>query len=411
MAISYLCGFDSGSLNEAFSVGGSISSVQNTKVHSAGGYALACASVNSNGFVNLESIASGTVLRSIFQSASFYLSLDGTPTTGILQPISIGSGTTAYQVELNWTNNFVRIMKNGAPLTSGSVAISSLDFTAWHRVDVDLGYNAGAGIRAYVDGVLMVSADSEAVAIPTTSMSFGAFSALLGTRTVYIDDIVIYNSTLPTVTDYNLSLLLPASDTAGGNWRRNDGTTTTGLNTAVKNRPPTGTAVTATLGTNYVQNGVAGSSVAADNLDLTTAAFTTITGLTQASQVAAVAALCNDAQQITTGSPKSGALATFSNPVTADQTFDFGIPSNTNATTAAVAQGANPVGWGTHQGAIAAAPSVTVGSGVGVRVKRTGTYTRVISVDFMGAYVMWTSLAKSLVFDEHRVRRNHLLRR
>lgn len=394
MAVSSLCGFETGSVEEAFSLTNSglaaAPSVQSTTKRS-GGYALSCEVRSSTtSYITLSSRAAAGTLRSIYQSVSFWFSYSLTTMTLDLGVWAAG----VYELRISGTNanNDFRIFKSGSSIANGSVAIPS-DLTQWHRIDIDIGYNAGAGIRAYCDRVLMVSADSEVISgFPATAAKIGCVSSsLTGTTNLFIDDVVTYDGPLPaTLTDYSLSLLLPTSDNAVGNWRRNDNITATALWDAVNNTPPTGTAVTAVIASTYVQNGTAGSSVANDNLDLNCAAYTSVTGLTTASQVLAVMPLCNDAQQVTTGSPKSGAVAVASNPAVSDQSFDFGLPNGTAGSTAAAAQGAFPTGWGTHAGAVVEAPSLTMTSGPVVRVKRTGTYTRVISVDFAGVYVMWT---------------------
>lgn len=104
----------------------------------------------------------------------------------------------------------------------------------------------------------------------------------------------------------------------------------------------------------------------------------------------AVQAICNDAQAVTTGSPKAGAVVITANPSgQTEQSFDYGLPNGTAGSTSAAAMGTFPAGWGTHVGPVTESPSVTLTSGPTVRVgKRTAT-TREVDVDFLGCYVVW----------------------
>jgi hypothetical protein len=175
----------------------------------------------------------------------------------------------------------------------------------WHRIDVDAGYSSGNGCRVYVDGSLWLTETTNCTSV--TPQSVWVVGVQDSTSTdLYYDDMVWYDSALPTsLGDYSLGLLVPTTDEAVGNWKRNDNLTATSEFSAVDNKPPTGTAVTAILAANYIQNGTAGSGVANDNVDLRVQAFSTLSGLTNPAQVMALMPISNDAQQVTTGSPKS----------------------------------------------------------------------------------------------------------
>jgi hypothetical protein len=114
------------------------------------------------------------------------------------------------------------------------------------------------------------------------------------------------------------------------------------------------------------------------------------------SYVTAVQPIVNDAQDITTGSPKTGAVGLSATPVIADQTFDFGLPNGGSGSTTAAAAATFPTGWGTHIGAVASNPAFTyISSGVRgtlghavVYVKKTNTTNREVNADFLGVYVL-----------------------
>lgn len=387
MAISLIAGFDLGPY-ESYGSGG-------TPASTTGRDGLAIVTGSTSYVI---SRSAGGSYRSVFQSFRMYVKFGATCSAKVRAGFADASSSTNGQ---GWSYSSITgliTITNSSGVTAATSLLTAPNDGAWHRVDFDAGYSSGTGVRVLVDGTEYASSSSATVVV-------GNCLAIVSASASPFDDLVGYDSALPaTLNDYNVNLLLPTSDTAIGNWKRNDGTTTTSLYTAVDNTPPTGTAVTSTLAANYVQNGTAGSSSVNDNLDLTCATYDSITGLTSASQILGVMAICSDAQQVTTGSPKSGAVALVT-PSTSDQSFDCGFPNGLLLNNSAAAQGAFPVGWGTHTGAVASAPSVTVSNGPVVRVKRTGTYTRVISVDFLGAYVMWeaAAAAKSLPFPSHRL--------
>lgn len=399
MALQYLCGFEMNSTSEAQIVGNTTLSIVAGRNSGLAGRALSASGTGA--YFGLMRRAAGGTLATIFQSIRLYVKIGALPSGGdcTLFHITDAAGSLIVQALLA-TDGSVTVKNSGnVTLVSAGAGTFSADGN-FHRIDFDRGYNAGAGCRMYLGGTLLGSADSEAVTAGA-QLYLGAFSRGVGftASDFTFDDVVAYDSALPaTLNDYSLGMLLPAGDNAVGNWKRNDNLTTTNEFQSVDNTPPTGTAVTAVLAANYIQNGTAGSGVAADRIDLGTQAFTNLTGLTAASQVKGVMAICNGAQQVTTGSPKSGSLTTYSNPANAGTlTFDYGLPNGTAGSTTAAAQGAFPAGWGTAVGAVLENPTVTVSSGAGVRVARTGTYTRVISLDFVGVYVMWEAVAAAVI--------------
>lgn len=411
MALSHLCGFDLQSTGEFYATGGTTVPTVTTTGARTG----ACLRINfgtglTQGYVSLRSRTSGGTFVSFLYSLKFYLKINALPT-------SANSGTTGPQLLNGFLagvgkSNLFGVRPDGTCWAYEQSHFSTTALTAdgnWHRIEIDA-YSTGSDL--YIDGSLQAT---QTVVVPTLcdELRCGAASGLAD-GDFLVDDLICFDATTSGQLgkDWAVNLLLPASDNAVGNWKRNDGTTTTSLWDSVNNTPPTGTAVTSTLAANYIQNGTAGSGVANDQYDVNCAAYNSVTNLTAASQVFGVQAVCNDAQQVTTGSPKSGAVVIASNPTgQTERTFDFGLPNGTGGSTTAAAQGAFPTGWGTHWGPASENPTVTVSTGPVARVHRTGTYTRVVSVDFLGVYTAWSPLAHSLVLDERRVRRNSLLRR
>lgn len=135
-----------------------------------------------------------------------------------------------------------------------------------------------------------------------------------------------------------------------------------------------------------------GSGWTSDTNDM----YFSVSGVTNSPIVLAVQAITNDAQAVTTGSPKAGAVVITANPSgQTEQSFDYGLPNGTSGSTSAAAMGTFPAGWGTHVGPVTESPSVTLSSGPTVRVgKRTST-TREVDVDFLGVYVMYEPPASS----------------
>ena len=337
-----------------------------------------------------------STLVNFCKSVRFYLRIATLPSATMrIASAGLAGGTTQIWLMLT-SGGALALGPNLSTIwaTSGSTMSADGQF---HRIDLDCGWNSGGGARASVDGSVFVTDTANTSTV--TAHTSGSLGPTLdsGSLDLYFDDVVWYDGALPaTLNDYNVGLLLPSGDNAVGNWKRNDGVTAISEWDSVNNVPPTGTAVTSVIAANYIQNGTAASGVAADRIDLGTQAYTNLSGLTDASQVKAVMAIANGAQQVTTGSPKSGSMTTYTNPANGNiTTFDYGLPSG-NGGSGATAQGAFPTGWGTEYGPVLENPTVTVSSGAGVRVARTGTYTRVISLDFVGVYVLWEALASTI---------------
>lgn len=393
MAISQIIGFELGSAGEAYLLNGSTVTVQSTTARS-GTYALRSNSTGQNAHLELDSRAAGGTFRNLYKSIRFYLRVGALPSSlntecDIVETALAGS--FACRLRLNPAGTLSLMSSSTVRATSTSALTAD---GLWHRVDFDLGWNSGGGMRVFVDGTQWASDTTDTTVSVASSAHIGITGANNASACdVYIDDVLCYDSALPaTLSDYNVSLLRPTADSARGGWITG-AAGTTNLWDALDNTPPAGTVTGSQTATSTIKNAV---SSATDNYDATCAAYTTITGLTAQTQILGVQAVCNDAQEVTTGSPKAGAVVITSNPTgQTENTFDYGLPNGTAGSTTAAAVGAFPTGWGTHWGPVTETPTVTISSGPVARVgKRTAT-TRVVDVDALGVYVAWTPAATS----------------
>lgn len=104
----------------------------------------------------------------------------------------------------------------------------------------------------------------------------------------------------------------------------------------------------------------------------------------------------NDAQGVTTGSPKQGAIGIPTNPASGtEQQFDYGIPNDTGSVTAANI-GTFPVGWGTHWNRVADASAVSLTTSPTARAGKRVAQAREVAHDFLGVYVLWAPGIKFL---------------
>lgn len=398
MAISLVSGFEMGSPSEAIGLSGS-PSVQGTTVRS-GSYALRVNPTATTSAVRWVSRAAGGSNRSSFLSCRFYLRVASLPTA--ITRINIVFGTVSLKAVLLGTDGKIHVATaNNTTIGVSSTSALSAD-GMWHRIDVDRAYNAGAGVRVSVDGVVWVSDSATAQAADTTG-GIGAWDST--TCDLYFDDVVWYDSALPaTLGDYKLDMLLPTADSAIGNWRTDTGGAggSTSLFDAVNNRPPVGDNTTNATATTQISNA---SNLGFATCDLTCATYDSV--VSAGGSVLAVQSVVNDGQEVTTGSPKPGSVLILSNPSgQAEQSFDYGLPNGTAGSTSAAAVGVFPAGWGTHVGVVTENPTVTPTSGPVVRVFNRNTTTRVVDVDFLGVYVMWEAAAAAGKPIEYRQGRN-----
>lgn len=341
---------------------GSGFSVQST-VKRTGSFALRMNPSSSACLIGFSSRPAGGTNRALFSSVRFYVRIASLPASPSFSLVGFSSGRT---LTLN-SNGTLNIQSN----------TSTLAFTAdnlWHRVEFAC---SGSNSEARVDGVQWVT---EALGqSASTSLQFGQ-SAGTPSCDLYIDDIIAddgdFNSTgFPG--ESSALLLIPTAGNNANSWT--DGAGGTGdIHGSVDNIPPVGVA--ASTASAKIKNAATGT-----NLDYTATMQTYIAGGVPArSVVNAVMALCNDGEEVTTGT-KDGGIWIASNPAqsAAGNTFDYG---NDTATPV----GTFPTGWITHFGPVTANPSVTLSTAPTVSVRKTTSTNRTVDVDFMGIYVDYT---------------------
>lgn len=395
MAVSQLCGFEMGSLNEVYSISttGGTPSVQSTTVHS-GTYALRTQATSAAqvGVIFSSRAAAGT-LRSIYQSMRFYMRFPTLPAVASFGTFMSGCGTGVNgTLSLAMTSTGQLALRSGG--VSRATSVSTLSTNTWYRIEFDAGWSSGSGMRVYVDGVQFASdATADTGVTTTTAVSLGWLSPTV-TWDVYYDDIVFENAALGSVrtADYSFAMLTPTGDSAAGGWKRPDGTTGTGLSTELVT-PLAGNASTVNGTGKRIENIVSSTT---DNYDATMQSYTAA-GVPAGAVVNSVMAVTNTAQAVTTGSPKAGAVVIVSNPSgQTENTFDYGIPNGTGGSTTAnvmatnVAGASATSGWGTNHGPVTSSPTVTLGTAPVARVGKRIASTREVDVDFLGIYADYT---------------------
>lgn len=331
----------------------------------------------------------------------------GTMGAQLSRPDSAGTGVSLYmscrlwiRIDTLWSVNSNSVyIRNGAsptqrllinstgtisvaPTTSGASATSSNALTAdaqWHSIEWDNGYNAGAGSRVYVDGVLWVNADAMAVSAGT-NLNFGFNAGSTSTFDFYIDDVVADDAALNGTLwgNWKCTWMPVVSDSSRGTWTGGAGGTTN-LFGALDNIPPVGVAAGSDTDTSQIQSA---SSTGTDAFDANVQSYSTH-GIVAGDTIRAVLALTVTGEGVSTGT-KTGDVQIVSNPVAGTRTFQYG------GDVASGAVGTYPVRWRGAISQVANSPSVTLATQPVVRVRKTDTGTREAHVALLGIYVIWS---------------------
>lgn len=368
MALTLLCGFEDLSQTIA-GTGGSFQS----SVKRSGTYAFRANPSSVPGVtVSFSHRSAGGTSALLFSSIAFALRIDSLPTSRSNLYLA---GGNADRLEIN-TDGTLRISSGGASIETSTSALSA--DSAWHIITFDVGWSAGSGRRVYVDGVEWASSSATA-ATAQNSATVGLQSAFNISADVYFDDCRCYDSSTGGAVNLgNQILLLPTGDPADRLGWTNGGGGTTSIFEGVNNIPPVGVAAS-TDGTK-IKHAATGT-----NRDYVATMQTyTDAGVPAGATVNAVMALCNDGEAVSTGT-KAGGIWIASNPAqtAGGSSFDFG---NDTATVI----GTFPTGWVTHYGPVTSAPSVTLGTAPTVTVRKNGSTSREVAVDFLGLYVDYT---------------------
>jgi len=254
----------------------------------------------------------------------------------------------------------------------------------WYK----LSFDASGGTRTlYLDDVQIAqstggvsAAASERIEVGYDCWKTGASGATV-TFSFLWDDVITSNSSFggPGPSS-GCKLLLPAADPGALNSWTNGGGGTTSIFEGVNNRPPTGAAAA----TNGIKIKNAGSTA---NLDYVATMQTyTAGGIPAGATINAVMPICVDGEEVTTGT-KTGNIWCASNPsqTAGGNSFDYGDDLG--------ALGTFPTLWMPHYGPATSSPSVTLGTAPTVTVRKTAATARVVDVTLLGLYVDYTPAA------------------
>ncbi len=378
MAITHICGFESGGNLEGVVLSGNVS-VISTTVHS-GGFAGRIAPVAGGGNWLFRQLPAGGTALLKYMSATWYMrvlqlpDIDATQTIGV-----VGFGGNTLNLYLNSTGT-LRVDESGA-----GVVTSTLAFTVdglWHRVEWDNGWNTGTkDSRVFVDGTQWLTKTTSASGSPVAG-NFRIGGSTAATTELLFDDIVFHDGPLngARATNYSIVLLKSVSDNArGANWTGGAGGTTS-LFDALNNTPPIGVGAASDTDLTQIKNPV---KDATGNYDANCTSYTTA-GIGAGDTIEAVQSIVNHGFSAT-GTQLSGAVVIVSNPSgQTEQSFDFGDNSPTTA------MGTYPTGWANMVGPVTESPSVTLGTQPVVRVgRRTASKTTECDACFLGINVMY----------------------
>lgn len=376
MAISYICGFEMASDGEAFATAGN-SQYATSNTHSPGrlwtpgnGSALY--------WLQFQKRPAGGTLAAFCQSCTFWLRIGFNSLPNVdLTPLIVSGAATGFELFINISGTLTIADGNGAGgATSTNALVSN---SPWYRIDID---SSGTTRTVYVNGVQWAQSTGRSAAAAQTGFTLGDRTGVSTNLLAYFDDLIIYDGALPAIPahyDYFVALLIPTAGNSAGSWT--DGAGGTGdIHGSVDNIPPVGVA--AATAAAKIKNAASGTT-----LDyVATLQSYTAAGILPDSTITAIQTICNDGEEVATGT-KSGGIWCASNPtqsavaVATGVGFDYGDNGG--------ALGTYPTGWTTHTGIVAESPSVTLSTAPTMTVRKGSSTTRVVDVDFMGMYVVY----------------------
>lgn len=339
----------------------------NTAIPHSGAACLECATGAAR---YLRADITGVLDRVYYARAEFRRGGTPTATTSFIVPVA--TTTAAFGVVINTSNQIGLVDANGA--AQGSTFASSVD--TWYRVECKFVIpTAGNGtVSLRVDGAdIATDVSMDVNNTVFNNFRFGSAVTNVGV-TIYVDDLALNDDQGAAQNSWcgegHVILLKPTALGAGGrgNWVDGGGGTT-GLELAVDNTPPVGTAA----GSNGTQIENATSGTSSCEFDCTT--YTT-GGVGAGDTVNLVQGLWKvGTSSLTSTNP--GTARVFGNP-------DIGADDNIDFEGSGAVAGTDPAGWRTYKGAYAYAPSVTFGNAPQIRITKTVATTRVHSCDLMG---------------------------
>lgn len=270
----------------------------------------------------------------------------------------------------------LQMYNNTTSLFTSSTKLT--DTSKWYRIEIKSVSSPSALVELLIDGV------SQGTSASSAAMRYylGANDTVAATYTIYIDDIVIDDSSYPG--DGKVLLLVPISDNARATlWTAGAGGTSN-LFAAVDNTPPTGTASETDSTQIEHAGGAAGTT---DAYDANMTAYSTA-GIASGDTINSVMPFVWCGEDSATGD-KLLSFNIKSNPATTNS-GSFNVADSSSG-----ALGTWPTGWWRATAALGGAPS-DLTSPV-MTVIRPETASRVASVCFMGIYVDYTPAAGPVI--------------
>lgn len=343
-----------------------------TSIKRTGASALKC----DTGALNTVAYStSATISDSVFYVRVYvrFSNLDPSASVGILHFVS----PETFSIRLR-SGNSLGLFDEVANTLIGS-ASSTITTGVWYRLELFSSIGSGSVDAATfrLDGVEIASATGLNISDSASSQIRCGWSGTApgANKIAHFDDFAMNNTSGGSENSWpgmgKIVLLKPISDNNVTNWTGGIGGTSN-LYEAVNNTPPIGTSVE-TDSTQIESASNSGTASYSANLETYTTG-----GIVSTNTIRLIHPLVDHGEDSATGT-KTGSFELTSNPTSSATTFTFG--NNVGAL------GIWSSNWRTARGAIAYAPSVTLGSSPVLKVTKTDTTTGVASVDFMGAYV------------------------
>jgi hypothetical protein len=327
--------------------------------------------------------AQGGTFRNSFQSVRFWFHDALTSASGPnwCPLVDFGPASNAvglYGVDGLITSNKVTQVRVsiGATVATGVAKTSN----AWHYIEAEFGYNAGAGCRWWLDGVAQTSITTGAIT-PQPQSRIGTLSVVFATGDLYWEDVVYWDDagigTSLYASNPTVAMLYATADSAIGNWVGGAGGVT---NLYQALQISVGKAIASETNTSQIKNVTAAAS---SSYDATMTTYTAA-GIPSYAVIKAVQAVVMHGKG-QTSTARTGEISILSNPASASvRTFDFGDDKN--------AVGTDPLRWQGAKSIVTENPTVTLGTAPVVRLTKTINTTDEVNAEFLGIYVFYTAV-------------------
>lgn len=333
---------------------------------------------------NPASGANGYCLRTGLSIADCYVRVwfraSNSLSTGKQGIIWLNSTAGSIKVYVN-AGSTVEVYLNGSLATT---FVANVINGTWYSLLVRAKFSTSSAVHEVkFEGETWTDNTNDASTANVNDVYFGATSneTFSGTYEGWIDDIAINDATGVNENGYpsstgKVGILIPTSDDTITNWTAGAGGTSN-LFDAVDNLPPAGVASASETNTTNIES--ASNTGTATYIALT-GTYTAL-GVGSSDTINLIEPIIRHGEDVATGA-KGGTYETTSNPVISSSTFNFGDDLG--------AHGAEISNWRNKTLGPTYSPSVTLGSGVKLKVVKTNTTTRVTCVDLMAVIVDWT---------------------